>query len=194
MSKAHSAAAWALAPTLNACAQVLGSQARSGVARAQFLSNPFGDAVRARASEEARRLEEMGDADETVPRDGAPYMLRWYLESLGDGRRYVHKMLEDDRDAPHDHPWGSIGWVVRGTLIEEWWDNGEAARKGQPPHRERLEAGMIALRPAEHVHRLLVAPGHADAVTVFCTGSKMREWGFWAPRGWVHWREYTQEA
>ena len=181
-------------PTLAACAHVLGVEAEGGVTRSAFETNPFGEAERRQALEEAQALERMIEADETVPRDGAPYMLRWYLDGVGAGRRYLHRMLENDLDHPHDHPWDSLGWVVRGTLIEEWWDNGEAARAGASPHREVLEPGRLALRPAHHVHRLLIAPGESDAVTVFCTGAKRREWGFWTPSGWVHWREYTEAA
>jgi hypothetical protein len=31
----------------------------------------------------------------------------------------------------------------------------------------------------------------APCWTVFITGPIVREWGFHCPKGWVHWREFT---
>jgi hypothetical protein len=29
------------------------------------------------------------------------------------------------------------------------------------------------------------------ALTLFITGPKVREWGFWCPKGFVHWRDFV---
>ena len=167
--------------------------AQSGIKSTQFLHEPFGRDATRQAEKAAKRLM-IETADETIPRNGETYMQRWYLKREANGQRYVHRMVKDDDDAPHDHPWDSGGWVLAGTLIEEWWNDGESALSGKTPNIEILTPGTIALRPAHHIHRLRIEPQYKNVVTMFCTGAKKEEWGFWTPGQWVHWREYTKDA
>ena len=56
-------------------------------------------------------------------------------------------------------------------------------------------AGDITTRAADAPHRIAVPPRHATpadpVITLFITGARHREWGFWCPKGWRHWRQFT---
>lgn len=115
-----------------------------------------------------------------------PYMHRWYLIPRNRfANIYLHFILRSDDDrALHDHPWPSISVMLDGDL-GEWYraDGGDAFRSIRP--------GRVVFRPASFAHRLVV-PATSYAVTLFITGPKIREWGFWCPQGFRHWREYSQ--
>jgi hypothetical protein len=63
-------------------------------------------------------------------------------------------------------------------------------------HRRR--AGHIALRRAEHRHRIILADhpsygagAHRPATTLIITGPHRRQWGFWCEgQRFVPWREF----
>ena len=48
------------------------------------------------------------------------------------------------------------------------------------------------LRSAEYAHRLILISN--VAWTIFITGSVKRQWGFHCPKGWVHWKDFTDET
>lgn len=114
---------------------------------------------------------------------GDRYLRRWYI--LPRNRVfniYVHQYVGSDDDrAMHDHPWWSFSILLKGELLEH--DKGGVML---------LKAGDIRLRSAKYAHRLELITG--TAWTLFITGPKVRDWGFHCPKGWRHWREYTQEA
>ena len=129
-----------------------------------------------------------------IVRHDHDYLYRWKLE---DGRHkpqmsYLHHITGDDDDHPHDHPWPSLGALISGTLIEQWWENGERACSEGPAASIKLLPGAWVYRPAHHVHRLVLPQGTQEAMTLFVRGAQCRRWGFWTPRGFVGWREYTE--
>ena len=85
---------------------------------------------------------------------------------------YLHKFIGSDNDrALHDHPWWSLSFLLKGELIEVLKEN---------PHTKELR--MIGkwrpyLRPARLAHRMVLIGD--EAWTLFLTGPKIREWGFW---------------
>lgn len=126
-----------------------------------------------------------------------PYLLRWYIIPRNRFFNiYLHKIVRDDDDrALHDHPWWSLSIIIKGSL------------------REHDEAGAhirrrftVRLRNPEYAHRLelLKSPSldtRKDIVflpnpcwTFFITGPRIREWGFHCPKGWRHWRDFTDET
>lgn len=151
-----------------------------------------------------------------------PYLLRWWITPWSGWLRdvkptdpawkrigekvvrflpgiYLHKFLRDDDDrALHDHPWPSVSYILEGGYIEHL-DKG----------RKRLWfKGAIVFRRAAHRHRIELLRdfnqprpfGKRDhpvipAWTVFITGFKVREWGFWCPSTtgfrFVHWKKFT---
>lgn len=110
-----------------------------------------------------------------------PYMLRWFVLPRNRWFNiYLHNIVRSDDDrAEHDHPWISLSLMLRGVMGE--YCNGRF---------RSISAGSLIYRGAAFKHRLVI-PKSGSVVTVFVTGPKVREWGFWCPRGFVHWRDFT---
>lgn len=115
---------------------------------------------------------------------GVAYMERWYVWPRNPVcNLYVHRYSGSDDDrAEHDHPWWSLSYLVRGRLIEF------SHHRATP-----VLAGAWRLRSARMRHRLEVVNGPRP-VTLFLTGPRIRQWGFWCPNGWRPWREFTDPA
>ena len=122
-----------------------------------------------------------------------PYMLRWYV--LPRNRwinLYLHKFCRDDDDrAMHDHPWWFLSFMIRGMYTEIIAQDPDT-NSGRGFVRS---APSVAFRRAEHRHRVVLERDDTGMVvpcwTVVITGPRSREWGFWCPRGFVHWRDFT---
>lgn len=113
-----------------------------------------------------------------------PYLSRWILErqTAGNGRSslsiYIHRFTADDPAIPHDHPWDSTSVLLAGRLLEEWTPTGTTPF--HPCHStRRLSPGDVVYRPAAHTHRLSITGSAKSALTLFITGPRIREWGFW---------------
>lgn len=146
--------------------------------------------------------------NEIVRRHGSPFFERWMIArkafvptfvatKSGDTTEldnpapiaselenlFLHRFLRDDFEDFHDHPWPNTSYVVSGAYLEDTPDQGAMTRK----------AGSVVIREAHEMHRILsVVPG---TVSLFVTGQKIREWGFWPEvdgvRQFVHHAEYT---
>lgn len=115
---------------------------------------------------------------------GGNYMERWYILPRSEySNVYLHRVLRsDDARALHDHPWDNASLVLSGGYTEvtpegEFW---------RPP-------GYYASRLATARHRLVI---NEPAVSLFTTGPKVRDWGFWPvqPDGtttFVPWQEWA---
>lgn len=146
-----------------------------------------------------------------------PYLRRWYLcpWSRFDRSRaprgfleqlqrrlpalYVHQFLRDDDDrALHDHPWWSVSLTLRGAYCEVLPIDQE-----QPcsldfsselfPARLRVvtrKPGALTFRSASMRHRIMVGSS-SGAWTLFLTGPRLRDWGFWCRHGFVPWQRFT---
>lgn len=114
-----------------------------------------------------------------------PYLKRWYLQKDADTSSiYLHQIIRDDDDrALHDHPWDSTSIVLSGVMREilQETNNNRVS--------QILEAGDIVARSAEDAHRLEVVSG--PVWTLFITGQRKREWGFYCPQGWRHWKDFV---
>lgn len=125
-----------------------------------------------------------GEPDLVIGGAERPYMLRWYVVPRNSWFNvYLHRIKRSDDDrALHDHPWPSLSVLLKGRL-GEW--------HGDAPAYRSFKAGAIVYRPAEFKHRLVVYDDTDGALTLFITGPKVREWGFWCPQGFKHWRDFT---
>ena len=117
-----------------------------------------------------------------VGSENEPYLLRWWMIPRNSFFNvYLHKFLRDDIDrALHDHPWTSLSLVLRGGYYE-------ITDKGK---RWYGPASLI-FRSATHRHRIVLPKPGRPAWTLFMTGRKRREWGFWCPQGFVPWRDFV---
>lgn len=120
-----------------------------------------------------------------------PYLRRWWVIPRNEGCNvYLHEILRSDDDrAGHDHPWPNTSYIIDGGYTEITYYQ-------QQPWAEayRLErvAGDCVTRLATDTHRLIVPDG-GRCVSLFMTGPKVRDWGFWCPNGerFVPWQVFT---
>lgn len=130
----------------------------------------------------------------------APYMLRWYLVPRNRWLNvYLHKFLRDDDDrALHDHPWPFASIMLRGRYYEtlERCLVGDQFVVSLPIEPCERRTPSIALRRATDRHRVTLAKDASGKPipcwTLVLTGRKLREWGFWCPRGFVVWHEFVK--
>lgn len=114
--------------------------------------------------------------------EDAPYLRRWWIIPKNDDRNYyLHHFCRDDVDrALHDHPWESLSIVI-------WGGYHEVTQLG----KRWFGIGSVIRRQATYRHRIIVSESGRDCWTIFITGPKVREWGFWCPKGFVHWRDFV---
>ncbi|MCB1886271.1 MAG: hypothetical protein KDH20_01580 [Rhodocyclaceae bacterium] len=114
-----------------------------------------------------------------------PYLLRWHV--IPRNRRfnvYLHRFMRSDDDrALHDHPWWNVSILLRGRYLEH--------TPGSVVERRAGRLSGFAARRAEAAHRIELIDG--PVWTLFVTGPRVREWGFWCPQGWRHWKIFTSE-
>ncbi|WP_313434324.1 hypothetical protein [Novosphingobium sp.] len=112
---------------------------------------------------------------------GEDYMRRWWVVPRNENANvYLHRILKSDDDrAMHDHPWSNMSYLLFGS----YWEH-------TPEGKFLRKAGDVVSRPADALHRLEVIPGE-EAISLFITGLKVREWGFACEHGWVHWQDFT---
>lgn len=114
------------------------------------------------------------------------YLRRWYVVPRNAGLNlYLHEFVRSDDDrALHDHPWDNASMILRGEYDEH-----------MPGEVIRRSAGDVVSRSAADRHRVELV-NEAPVVTLFATGPKIREWGFWCDGGdrFVHWRDFTSEG
>ena len=142
-----------------------------------------------------------------IIRRGTPYMERWMIgrkmavptfvasrsrldeECRADDQTpmptevenaFLHRFLRNDAESQHCHPWWNFSLVLRGRYVEE---------VAGGDRFERRPGGWV-WRDAHDRHAIVeVEPG---TISLFVTGPKEREWGFW-PDGdtFVHHTEWT---
>lgn len=116
-------------------------------------------------------------------RIGPGYIDRWFLvPRMEGGNVYLHRMMRSDDDrAMHDHPWDNTSIIIAGGF-RELTLNGTFERK----------PGDVIQRRATFRHRLELQQGY-QSISLFITGPKVREWGFWCDEGkrFVHWQEFV---
>jgi len=115
------------------------------------------------------------------------YLRRWWLIPRNKVFNiYLHQFLRDDEDrALHDHPWISLSISLTKPMRERYLRRGvEMERTVQP--------GDVVIRGARFAHRMIVPdPG---ALTIFITGPRMREWGFWCENvRFVPWKVFVDD-
>ena len=115
-----------------------------------------------------------------------PYLLRWFVIPRNRFFNiYLHRFLRSDDDrALHDHPWCNCSILLRGQYVEH------TIAAGGIEHRRVLTAGAVRLRLTGRLaHRIELTDG--ECWTIFITGPRYRQWGFHCPKGWVHWKKFT---
>lgn len=116
------------------------------------------------------------------------YLERWYvLPRNAVFNIYLHRFLRSDDDrALHDHPWKNESWLLDGEY-DEHLPGGSVVRR---------VAGDQVVRAATDRHRIELVDPSRPPISLFGTGPKERDWGFWCDDGerFVHWRDFTDPA
>lgn len=162
------------------------------------------------------------DPDVLIGGDVDPYMRRWWVIPRNPYFNiYLHHFLRSDDDrALHDHPWDNMSVLLKGSYIEhmpadpkKWMEEGDrteitAVRKAPYFYRRKADAihrvelfkietpnpsnpqwdglGILRNRPSGGKY------AEKPVWTLFLTGPWQRTWGFWCPKGFKGWKEYTK--
>ena len=117
--------------------------------------------------------------DFIIGKPGSPYMRRWYVIPRNRWFNiYLHNIVRsDDNRALHDHPWSNLSILLKGSY-----------REVTPDGTFVRGAGSMVFRRATAAHRLEV---DGPTWSLFITGRKVREWGFYCPQGWKIWTSFV---
>lgn len=137
------------------------------------------------------RLAEGRRPDFEVVRDGDKevYLRRWWVIPRNNYFNvYLHHMLRDDDPILHDHMYVSVSLMVgRGLLMENYCLRPKSGEL--PVHRSRwVHEGDVVFRSSRMAHQLIVL---RETWTIFVTGPRIKEWGFYCPKGFRHWKQYV---
>ena len=126
--------------------------------------------------------------DVVIGADADPYLRRWHVIPRNQWFNiYLHHFLRSDDDrALHDHPWWNLSVLLRGEYLEMMPGRSRVRRPFRPVLRRAEAPHRVVLFPSTETKRPL------PVWTLFITGPRVREWGFWCPRGWVHWQDFTK--
>jgi hypothetical protein len=136
------------------------------------------------------------DPDFVIGGQDNPYLRRWWVIPRNPFLNiYLHEFLRSDDDrALHTHPWAvNCSVLLEGKYIEWVPGNGNPLR----PLPKFRRAGDVLFRWGAAAHRIqLYREGEREIPcwTLFLTGPRVRAWGFFCDRGWVHWRDFTSPA
>lgn len=127
------------------------------------------------------------------PQGDSPYLLRWWV--IPRNRLfniYLHLILRDDNDVPHDHPWYSASLILKGGYNEVSLD-----RESYLVMNYRAP-GHLVFRKAKTAHRLTLPRAAQDgllrpALSLFFTGPRIRTWGFHCPNKWIPWHDFVNK-
>lgn len=132
--------------------------------------------------------------DLVIAPDGEAYLYRWHLTPpKGPANVYLHVQVDDDPERPlHDHPWDNTSVILSGGYRETL-----SMSEGEPQPGNTFtfmrQKGDVIWRKAAWAHRLELAYKAPYAMTLFVTGPKLRDWGFWYPDGWKLWTDVTRQ-
>ena len=129
---------------------------------------------------------------------GKNYLTRWHIIPRNPYFNiYLHKFTGDDQRLPHCHPWANLSVLLKGKVRERYISDDYAHVPDKYKHMafcqsvRLLAPGNVVYRPATFTHRLEVVDG--PVWTLFLTLRRYRPWGFYGPKGFVHWREAIGE-
>jgi hypothetical protein len=117
-------------------------------------------------------------------------MSRWWLIPRNRWMNiYLHQFhRSDDGRALHDHPWWSVSVMLRGWMMEVTQHPTDIRKRLWT----RISAGGVRFRSGNMAHRLAVHDSQRGRVlTLFITGPKFRDWGFYCPQGWRPWQKFV---
>lgn len=128
-----------------------------------------------------------------APAGHGEYLYRWYVIPRNrEANVYFHIQTASDPERPlHDHPWDSTSVILAGGYTEMLMRKPDLESGFSTLDRE---PGDVIFRPASWAHRLIL-PAHVPySMSLFSTGPKVREWGFWEQGVFRPYTEVTIET
>lgn len=138
-----------------------------------------------------------------APSGHGEYLFRWYVIPRNKNANvYFHVQTQSDPERPlHDHPWDNTSVILAGgydEIISKCpWVNGDYEGNGfdrSLDYRLRRYVGDVIYRQATWAHRLILPPDTPYTMTLFMTGPKVREWGFWEGGKFSPFKEVTVKS
>lgn len=162
---------------------------------------PFDFAGRIAPADQQIALQYIGDllrAPDLViaPEGHGEYLFRWYVVPRNrTGNVYFHIQTESDPERPlHDHPWDNTSVILSGGYDEIINMEPDHVKLGAPYYIARRIKGDVIHRPATWAHRLIRPDNVPYTMSLFMTGPKVREWGFWENGQLTPFHEVTVET
>lgn len=130
------------------------------------------------------------EPDLVIRPDDQEYIYRWHLVPRNrEANVYFHIQVASDPERPlHDHPWDNVSVILAGGY-EEIMVKGVGFAE---PQRYTRTPGDVIFRRAAWAHRLVLPSSVPYSMTLFTTGPKVKEWGFWVDGAWVPYDELTE--
>lgn len=130
--------------------------------------------------------------EDIVGDDGSLYLRRYFLLKTDRLKIYIHNIERSDDDRGlHCHPWNFVSIILKGRYWEVTPDSIEPLPGETAPRGAKYWGRFSVIKhKAEDAHRLIL---HDPVWTLVFLGKKRREWGFYTPKGWVHWKDYIDE-
>jgi len=134
------------------------------------------------------------EPDLVIAPDGEPYLYRWFaIPRMKKVNTYFHIQVASDPERPlHDHPWDNFSIILSGGYIERL----NYCEGGYNPHSTKTierRKGDTIYRRAHWAHRLILPKAIDYSMTLFSTGPKIRDWGFWySSTDWRRWDIVTK--
>ena len=108
------------------------------------------------------------------------YMERWYIIPRNRYFNiYAHYFIGSDANVPHDHPWYSFGWILKGEYIEHTVYGSETKKEGSKTFRTPNAFHWIEI--------------DKPVYTLFITGPRIKNWGFLCGTKWIEHKKYIQK-
>jgi hypothetical protein len=148
---------------------------------------------------------------ERIPPDqpDCPYLDRWVIGVGVPGRKSwfslrLHHFFRSDEDHLHDHPAAFLTLVLKGAYDDvvgcrncdgKGVLNDPFSFPNEPCGfclgtgrvvGDHMSPGSVRFRPALHAHRVVTE----GCWTLVLFGPRKRDWGFYAPEGWIRQRLY----
>lgn len=137
--------------------------------------------------------------DFVVGSDNDPYLHRWYIIPRNKYFNiYLHHFLRSDDDrALHDHPWWNMSFLLSGSYKEYMPVKPKELQSGNREIYFKIRNRFfLVFRKATASHRIELFKKRGKEIpvwTLFLTGPKIRNWGFWCPRGWKYWEDFVSK-
>lgn len=129
-----------------------------------------------------------------APEGVGEYLFRWYVVPRNkQANVYFHIQTESDPERPlHDHPWDNTSVILAGGYDEIIDERPMIA--AHHPRVEHRRKGDVIHRACTTAHRLIRPDDIPYTMSLFLTGPKVREWGFWKNGDFMPFQDITIEA